>query len=95
MSLLMQDERYYLRSLGNDPRKVCTAEICFYNIIITLQDIASFPLQYPELANDIKLPLMFGEEKLFSSVLRISSSDARLWTHYDVILNLTMHHVIK
>ena len=48
------------------------------------QEVANFPLQYPELAGDVKLPVFFGHEKIFSSVLRISSADTQLWTHYDV-----------
>jgi tRNA wybutosine-synthesizing protein 5 len=70
-------ERYYLRALGNDPRK----------------DPADFTIQYPELSPDINLPMFFGKDKIFSSVLRISSPDCQLWTHYDVMDNFLVQVV--
>ncbi|XP_068101346.1 tRNA wybutosine-synthesizing protein 5 isoform X2 [Hyperolius riggenbachi] len=66
------DEKYYLRSLGEDPRK----------------DIADIRKQFPELAADIKIPEFFDENNFFSSVFRISSPGLQLWTHYDVMDNL-------
>ncbi|KAH3754447.1 hypothetical protein DPMN_189122 [Dreissena polymorpha] len=63
-----QTEKYYLRALGDDPRK----------------DIADIRVQFPNLASDINIPPFFPEEKFFSSVFRIASPDLQLWTHYDV-----------
>ena len=62
------------------------AHLCIVFIIFknNVQEVANFPLQYPELAGDVKLPVFFGHEKIFSSILRISSADTQLWTHYDV-----------
>jgi hypothetical protein len=84
-------ERYYLRSVGVNPRKEASQ----------LQD------SFPFLASDVHLPLHLlppppppsstsssppstpsGCPKLFSSVLRISSPGLRLWTHYDVMDNI-------
>lgn len=65
-------EKYYLRSLGSDPRK----------------DIADIRQQFPTLAKDIKFPLFFKQESFFSSVFRISSAGIQLWTHYDVMDNI-------
>lgn len=65
-----ENEKYYLRSLGKDERK----------------EIANIQREFPELSNDIQFPPFFESEKFFSSVFRISSSDLRLWTHYDVSL---------
>ncbi|XP_005989578.1 tRNA wybutosine-synthesizing protein 5 [Latimeria chalumnae] len=67
-----EDEKYYLRSLGEDPRK----------------DIADIKKQFPSLAEDINIPEFFEEERFFSSVFRISSPGLQLWTHYDVMDNL-------
>ncbi|XP_069589733.1 tRNA wybutosine-synthesizing protein 5 isoform X3 [Ranitomeya imitator] len=67
-----QDEKYYLRSLGEDPRK----------------DIADISKQFPELAEDIRIPEFFEKDQFFSSVFRISSPGLQLWTHYDVMDNL-------
>lgn len=68
---ISQDERYYLRSLGEDPRK----------------DIADIRQQFPSLGEDITFPMFFREEQFFSSVFRISSPGLQLWTHYDVMDN--------
>jgi tRNA wybutosine-synthesizing protein 5 len=62
------NEKYYLRSLGQDDRK----------------DVADLKKQFPSLADDIRFPELFEPENFFSSVFRISSSKLRLWTHYDV-----------
>lgn len=69
------DEKYYLRSLGDDPRK----------------DIADVKKQFPALANDINFPNFYKQEKFFSSVFRISSAGTQLWTHYDVMDNMLLH----
>ncbi|XP_052234433.1 tRNA wybutosine-synthesizing protein 5-like isoform X1 [Dreissena polymorpha] len=66
-----ETEKYYLRALGDDPRK----------------DIADIRVQFPNLASDINIPPFFPEEKFFSSVFRIASPDLQLWTHYDVMDN--------
>jgi len=66
------DEKYYLRSLGLDPRK----------------DTADIRTQFPDLARDINFPVLFPENKFFSSVFRISSAGTQLWTHYDVMDNM-------
>ncbi|GAB5575865.1 tRNA wybutosine-synthesizing protein 5 [Prionailurus iriomotensis] len=65
---ISEDEKYYLRSLGEDPRK----------------DVADIRKQFPLLEGDIKFPKFFKEEQFFSSVFRISSPGLQLWTHYDV-----------
>ncbi|XP_078084937.1 tRNA wybutosine-synthesizing protein 5 [Mustelus asterias] len=69
---ISQDEKYYLRSLGVDPRK----------------DIADIRKQFPSLAEDINIPEFFEKDQFFSSVFRISSPGLQLWTHYDVMDNL-------
>ncbi|XP_064646271.1 tRNA wybutosine-synthesizing protein 5-like [Lineus longissimus] len=67
-----KDERYYLRSLGDDPRK----------------SVADIREQFPEIADDLKIPEFFDQEKFFSSVFRIGSAGVQLWTHYDVMDNI-------
>lgn len=66
------EEKYYLRSLGDDPRK----------------DISDIAVQFPNLAQDIKIPKLYPEDRFFSSVFRISSAQGQLWTHYDIMDNL-------
>ena len=68
-------EKYYLRSLGDDPRK----------------EIADIQKQFPKLAEDLKIPPIFETESFFSSVFRISSSGVQLWTHYDIMDNILIH----
>uniref|UniRef100_A0A8D0E4J4 tRNA wybutosine-synthesizing protein 5 n=1 Tax=Salvator merianae TaxID=96440 RepID=A0A8D0E4J4_SALMN len=68
---ISEDEKYYLRSLGDDPRK----------------EIADIRKQFPLLADDICVPEYFEKEQFFSSVFRISSAGLQLWTHYDVMDN--------
>jgi tRNA wybutosine-synthesizing protein 5 len=67
-----QTEKYYLRALGDDPRK----------------DIADVRVQFPTLAEDIKFPEFYPKEKFFSSVFRIASPGLQLWTHYDVSFSI-------
>ncbi|XP_053554700.1 tRNA wybutosine-synthesizing protein 5 isoform X2 [Bombina bombina] len=69
---ISKDEKYYLRSLGEDPRK----------------DVADISKQFPQLSADIQIPEFFEKEQFFSSVFRISSPGLQLWTHYDVMDNL-------
>ncbi|CAL8466532.1 g6068 [Coccomyxa elongata] len=70
--LIVPRERYYLRSIGVNPRKEPS-------------DIAA---AFPELATDLHLPQLFPPDRLFSSVLRLSSGGLQLWTHFDVMDNL-------
>ncbi|CAM9534416.1 unnamed protein product [Lampetra fluviatilis] len=72
-----ENEKYYLRALGNDPRK----------------DVADIRKQFPELAKDVILPEFYEEEQFFSSVFRISSPGIQLWTHYDVMDNMLIQVV--
>ncbi|CAF0715070.1 unnamed protein product [Brachionus calyciflorus] len=69
---ISENEKYYLRSLGTDDRK----------------DIANIKAEFPEIADDICFPPLFDKEKFFSSVFRITSSNLRLWTHYDIMDNI-------
>ena len=71
---LFQGEKYYLRALGEDPRK----------------DIANIHKQFPELAKDITFPDFIPEGKFFSSVFRIASQGIQLWTHYDASIKVTI-----
>ncbi|XP_064290080.1 tRNA wybutosine-synthesizing protein 5 isoform X2 [Passer domesticus] len=68
---LTEDEKYYLRSVGEDVRK----------------DVADIRKQFPILAEDVHIPEYFEKEQFFSSVFRISSAGLQLWTHYDVMDN--------
>ena len=43
---------------------------------------------HPELARALDLPVVWPEDRFHSSVLRISSSNTTLWTHYDTHDNL-------
>jgi len=65
---MFQNEKYYLRSLGEDSRA----------------DVADIRRDFPELSSDVIFPSLFAAECFFSSVLRISSRGVQLWTHYDV-----------
>ncbi|XP_065183107.1 tRNA wybutosine-synthesizing protein 5-like [Sycon ciliatum] len=67
-----ENEKYYLRALGDDARKDC----------------ADFAVQFPEIANDLQLPCYFDDSQFFSSVLRLGSPGIQLWTHYDVMDNV-------
>lgn len=43
---------------------------------------------FPLLSQDLKLPEFVHADQLFSTVLRVSSPQVRLWTHFDVMDNL-------
>lgn len=64
---------YYLRSIGTDRRG---------------RDVANIADHFPEIAADLVLPDFIDEADFFSSVLRISSKDVQIWTHYDVMDNI-------
>ena len=66
--MFIQDEKYYLRSLGVNPRK----------------DVADVHKDFPQLAPDLRIPDLYPEDRFFSSVFRIASRGVQLWTHYDV-----------
>uniref|UniRef100_A0A0B6ZND8 tRNA wybutosine-synthesizing protein 4 n=1 Tax=Arion vulgaris TaxID=1028688 RepID=A0A0B6ZND8_9EUPU len=72
-------EKYYLRALGEDPRK----------------DVANLAVQFPNLVDDIHIPQYFEYSKFFSSVFRIASKGVQLWTHYDVMDNILIQVVGK
>jgi tRNA wybutosine-synthesizing protein 5 len=77
--MTIQDEKYYLRSLGEDPRT----------------DVADLRRDFPELCEDIRLPNFFRADDFFSSVFRISSHGVQLWTHYDVsIINVFLEQFL-
>ncbi|KAK2142481.1 hypothetical protein LSH36_950g00055 [Paralvinella palmiformis] len=69
---LSENEKYYLCSLGANPRK----------------DVADICKQYPTLADDIHFPPFFNPTQFFSSVFRIVSRGVQLWTHYDIMDNM-------
>ena len=43
---------------------------------------------FPTIASDFILPDILPADKIFSSVLRVSSGRVRVWTHYDVMDNI-------
>lgn len=51
---------------------------------------ADFHRDFPGLSGDFRLPKGFfePENRFFSSVLRISSANIRMWTHFDVLDNV-------
>ncbi|CAD7698797.1 unnamed protein product [Ostreobium quekettii] len=69
--LIGNGERYYLRSIGANPRK----------------EPSSIEKSFPDLARSLNLPQLFPADSEFSSVLRITSPGVRLWTHFDVMDN--------
>ncbi|CAG0925648.1 unnamed protein product, partial [Notodromas monacha] len=72
-------EYFYLRALGNDARG---------------RDVADFRMHFPAISEDFVVPEgIYPEGRLFSSVLRVSSGDVQLWTHYDVMDNILVQVV--
>lgn len=67
--------KYYLRSVGKDARV----------------DPSDFMKDYPTISCDFRIPEFLSSDpewEMHSSVLRISSKDLTLWTHYDVYDNI-------
>ena len=78
--IISPNERYYLRSLGSDPRR----------------EVADLSKSFPELGRAFRVPELLEGRGLFSSVLRVSSAGLSLWTHYDIVPNLLCHlHGVK
>jgi len=67
-------EKYYLRAVSEEnPR---------------LKPV-SLESDFPTIADDFHLPEdMLPRDRIFSSVLRVSSGQIRVWTHYDVMDNV-------
>ena len=65
-------ERYYMRSIGDNPRK----------------EVADIYQSFPELAKYITIPHILNNTNQFSTVLRISSPFTTLWIHYDICDNI-------
>ena len=87
--LIQSGERYYLRSIGKNPRKVqIPSRAAFFQLGDSLQERAWIDETFPLLAEDLKLPGFVVQEHLFSTVLRVSSAHVQLWTHFDVMDNL-------
>jgi len=65
---------FYLRSIGENPRK----------------EPAHALDQFPSFKQDLTLPSAFwgAEDNYFSAVVRVSSGDLQLWTHYDAMDNM-------
>lgn len=53
------------------------------------QEPADLSKQFPDLAEDFRIPEFFSPDQFFSSVFRISSCGLQLWTHYDVSVLLS------
>lgn len=70
-------ETYYLRSLGEDKRR---SPACIFR-------------DFPGIGKDVQLKDYFDFSTYFSSVLRVSSSGLKLFTHYDVMHNLYLQVV--
>ncbi|KRZ12873.1 tRNA wybutosine-synthesizing protein 5, partial [Trichinella pseudospiralis] len=72
-----KSEKYYMRALGSNHRK----------------DATRIETDFPYLMPDLQLPFLFDKEKIFSSVLRISSAEIQIWTHYDIMDNILLQIV--
>merc|ERR1719309_516732 len=66
-------ERFYLRAVSEDNPRTKP---------VRLEE------DFPSIASDFILPDIIPIDKIFSSVLRISSMGVRVWTHYDVMDNI-------
>jgi tRNA wybutosine-synthesizing protein 5 len=75
--LISPSERYYLRSLGLNPRK----------------EVSNFAAFLPGLSKHFFPPTQFlpANAHIFSSIFRLSSSALSLWTHYDISENFLCH----
>jgi len=68
------DTKYYLRAISDDNPRVTPANL---------------ETDFPSISRDFQLPdSMLPSEKIFSSVLRLSSGGVQVWTHYDVMDNI-------
>ena len=67
-------EKYYFRSLGENVRK----------------DVSDIFSSYPQISQDFVVPSIvpMAKERYFSSCLRFSSKQIRMWTHYDIMDNI-------
>ena len=68
------EEKFYLRAVSEEKPRTKP---------VSLQE------DFPTIAQDFSLPAgLLPHQAIFSSVLRVSSGDIRVWTHYDVMDNI-------
>ena len=68
------EEKFYLRAVSEENPRTKP---------VSLQE------DFPTIAQDFSLPAgLLPHQAIFSSVLRVSSGDIRVWTHYDVMDNI-------
>jgi len=67
------NEMYYLRAVSEENPRTKP---------VSLEE------DFPTISKDFDLPDLLPQEKMFSSVLRVSSGGVRVWTHYDVMDNI-------
>ena len=69
-----REEKYYLRAVSEENPRTKP---------VRLEE------DFPSIARDFSLPAgLIPQERIFSSVLRVSSGNIRVWTHYDVMDNV-------
>jgi len=95
MNFAQKNFKYSTMDLGELVR--CTAaekeaEECFYLRAVSEENPRSKPVRleedFPTIASDFILPEIIPAIRIFSSVLRVSSTGVRVWTHYDVMDNI-------
>ncbi|GAB5369365.1 hypothetical protein AAMO2058_001398500 [Amorphochlora amoebiformis] len=52
--------------------------------------VSNFTLQWPRLSSTIRLPSFIPGHQVFATILRISSNNCTLFTHYDVMDNILL-----
>jgi len=67
------EEMFYLRAVSEENPRTKPAKL---------------EEDFPNICKDFELPDLIPQEKVFSSVLRVSSGGVRVWTHYDVMDNI-------
>lgn len=65
-------QKYYLRSVSENFRN----------------EVARLENDFPALCEDFEIPKWIPADRLFSTILRISSADLQIWIHYDVLDNI-------
>jgi len=95
MNFAQKNFKYSTMDLGEVVRRTAVeqeGEECFYLRAVSEENPRSKPVRleedFPTIASDFILPEIIPAIRIFSSVLRVSSTGVRVWTHYDVMDNI-------
>lgn len=85
----------FASTLKSNYKKPITKFVYFRSVAQTnaFKKPADIETDFPDIAQDFKIPEYIPKQKIFSTILRIASNNVQVWTHFDLYDNL-LHQII-